>query len=317
MRFFRVVYREKGNKRMNRSSVRTRGASFRLHARLIASLWHVHLRRTRSLILTSLAVIFSLLPSHTAWGLKLSDTPNEKTWITDGPVYAITRLLDTIYIGGSFNYVGPYTGHGVPLDTLTGKPSGAFPFVDGPSYYNSVYASTPDENGGWFIGGEFSRVGGIERNGLAHILANGTLDPAWNPGANGPVYALAFSNSTLYVGGSFNNVGGQNRIAIAALEAATGKVTDWNPGMEGCINAMAIRRYSSSTLYVGGWFLRIGGYPCNRIAALDTRSNYASRLGEGADGEVFALALSDSAERSLSAAFSRASAAPSATILPP
>jgi hypothetical protein len=43
-----------------------------------------------------------------------SATPNPDAWVTDGTVYAIAQVGDTTYIGGSFDYVGPQTGRGVP-----------------------------------------------------------------------------------------------------------------------------------------------------------------------------------------------------------
>ena len=65
-------------------------------------------------------------------------------------------------------------------------------------------------------------VGGLERNRLAHVLADGTVDPDWNPSADGFVASLAVSGSSVYVGGAFNSVGGLARIKIAELDATTG-----------------------------------------------------------------------------------------------
>ena len=46
-----------------------------------------------------------------------SSTPREETWVTNGTVNAIVQTSDTLYIGGSFTYVGPVTGNGVPRST--------------------------------------------------------------------------------------------------------------------------------------------------------------------------------------------------------
>ncbi len=61
----------------------------------------------------------------------------------------------------------------------------------------------------WYIGGWFSTVGDAERNNLAYIRANGTLDPAWDPSANAAVHALAVSGNVVYAGGEFTIIGGQ------------------------------------------------------------------------------------------------------------
>jgi ubiquitin-protein ligase len=67
------------------------------------------------------------------------------TWGTNDDVNAMTTGDDgTIYIGGSFSYVGPNTGQGVPLNKTTGVPTPNFPQI----YNGTVYASVPDGSGG-------------------------------------------------------------------------------------------------------------------------------------------------------------------------
>ena len=46
---------------------------------------------------------------------------------------------------------------------------------------------------------------------LAHIQADGTLDPTWNPSANRDVLELAVSGSTVYAGGQFTKIGRTSR----------------------------------------------------------------------------------------------------------
>jgi len=214
-----------------------------------------------------------------------SSTPREETWVTDGTVRAVVRTTDTVYIGGDFTYVGPATGGGVPLDVSTGAPVATFPKVNG-----TVSSCVPDGSGGWFIGGGFDRVAGIVRNNIAHILANGSVDPGWNPNASGTVYALTVSGSTIYAGGGFWSIGGQVRNYIAALDAATGTVTDWNPNASDEVHAIAV---SGSTVYAGGLFTSIGGQTRNYIAAIDaTTTGAATAWNPNASGRVSAIAVS-------------------------
>lgn len=118
-------------------------------------------------------------------------------YVTDGPVTAIAVGSDgTTYIGGSFTSVGPVTGSGVPVDTVSGRPVASFPVVN-----DEVAAVAADGAGGWYIGGWFDRVGEVARAHLAHILANGTVDPAWAPEPDSAVNALAVANGVVYAGG--------------------------------------------------------------------------------------------------------------------
>src|SRR6266508_2077415 len=101
-----------------------------------------------------------------------------RTWVTDGTVYAIADAGDTIYIGGHFTQVGPRTGPGVGIDASTGKSIG-LPEVSGGKAEGAAVAD--DGAGGWYIGGDFTWVGGLERHNVAHIRGDGRVDPGWNP----------------------------------------------------------------------------------------------------------------------------------------
>ena len=81
-------------------------------------------------------------------------------------------------------------------------------------------SSTPTPNT-WVTdgeGGDFTRVGGVARNRLAHIRSNGTLDTSWNPDVGGTVSALALSGGTIYAGGGFTTVGGNAQSNLARFD---------------------------------------------------------------------------------------------------
>jgi hypothetical protein len=90
-----------------------------------------------------------------------------KTWVTNGPVYEIVDTGDTIYIGGKFTQVGPRTGPGVGIDVTSGK-STHLPEVSGG--FAHVWAVVADGGGGWYLGGSFTRVGGVARLNIAQIV---------------------------------------------------------------------------------------------------------------------------------------------------
>jgi hypothetical protein len=145
----------------------------------------------------------------------------EEGWITNGRVYAAVKSGQTAYIGGDFDFVGPNTCHGVPLDLATGRIDNMFPRLD-----NNVNVATPDGKGGWFVGGRFETCGMVNQPHLAHITPGGWIDWSWHPVFDGEVRALAYSAGILYVGGNFSNVNGQPRGYLAAVNASTGELTD-------------------------------------------------------------------------------------------
>jgi len=207
----------------------------------------------------------------------------ENLWETNAPVCATAVSGNTLYIGGFFNYVGPHTGSGVLLDATSGAPTTAFPRVEG----GAVDVAVPDGLGGWYIGGAFTRVGGVPHNHLAHVSPGGGVDP-WDPNADGEVFAMVIAGSTIYLGGSFASVGGAARSRIAELEIGTGLATPWDPGADGPVLALAV---SGGTVFAGGAFRNAGGQPRNRIAALDAATGLATVWDASADSTVRALAV--------------------------
>jgi FlgD Ig-like domain len=86
--------------------------------------------------------------------------------------------------------------------------------------------------------------------------------------------ALVVSGSILYVGGNFTSIGGHARNNIAALDVATGDVTTWHPNLQLGSTAQlgpyaaATLAVSGSTVYVGGFFTAVDGFPQSYFAAL-------------------------------------------------
>ena len=207
------------------------------------------LRKKISSLKISIALLISFF--STLHATTLSDTCRQATWVTNGEVRAIYPAGDKVYIGGNFTQVGPYTGGAAPINTLTGLVSAVFPKVNG-----TLSTVVADGNGGWYIGGRFSKVDGVSRNNIAHVLSNGKVDPTWNPNASDEVNSIAVNGATVYAGGFFTSIGGQSRNKIAALDAATGLATSWNPNSSGPLLSLAV---NGATVYAGGYFGNIGG----------------------------------------------------------
>ena len=220
-----------------------------------------------------------------------SALPDSTAWATDGTAYATSVAPDgTVYVGGGFTYVGPQTGGCAPVSetgVLVGPPLG----VNG-----SVSAQVSDGHGGCYIGGDFTRVADQPRHGVAHILADGSLDPAFIVDAVGGggagLLALSPDGSTLYMGCGFSSVGGAARAGLAAVRTSDGSVTAWNPpATNNGFSTIAVSP-DGSIVYIGGGFTSIGGVGRNGLAATDAATGAVTSWDASAAGNPDALVSS-------------------------
>lgn len=201
-------------------------------------------------------------------------------------------LGDNTYSGSAVYSPTKDTRYGFVAD-LTAP---GWPQLEHDSPNNAVYAVISDGSGGWFIGGAFSTVGGVSRQRLAHLNANGTLDQSWgaNAGVQGLVNVLAIHNDTLYVGGSFTSAGGAPEANnLAAFDVNTGMVLQWSLGPDlgtnGPVSAIAI---GDGVVYIGGDFTTAGGVAHQHLAALDPVTGTALPWAPATAGTINTLAYS-------------------------
>jgi len=197
---------------------------------------------------------------------------DQRLWGTSGNVSAVVRSGSTLYVAGALGEVGPSTGGGVPLSRASGLPVSGFPRVTG-----YVSAVVPDGTGGWFVGGDFTAVGGIPRASLAHILADGSLAP-WAPAQDAhSINRMVLSGGTLYVAGDFSVIDGEPRTRLAAFDATTGDLLAWAPVPSGTVgpysgpNVIGLAAVGD-TVFVGGNFAQINGVARAGLAAVDGRT---------------------------------------------
>jgi len=154
----------------------------------------------------------------------------------------------------------------------------------------SVVVVQPD--GKILLGGNFTTLapnGGaaVTRNRIARLNPDGTLDTAFNPNANGSVFAIAVqADGKILVGGVFsgaNSIGGQTRNRIARLDATNGLADSFNPNAGAQVNVIAVQ--ADGRILVGGNFSganSIGGQTRNYIARLDTTNGLADSFNPNA-----------------------------------
>ena len=127
------------------------------------------------------------------------------------------------------------------------------------------------------LGGDFTALapnGGasVTCNHIARLNADGTLDTAFNPNANGSVSAIAVqADGKILAGGAFNganSIGGQTRNYIARLDASTGLADSFDPNTNS--NVLSIAVQADGKILVGGLFSgtnSIGGQMRNYMMA--------------------------------------------------
>ncbi|WP_425268690.1 hypothetical protein [Leptospira brenneri] len=208
----------------------------------------------------------SCLPSfdfQDLWGVYMPTPPSVATTVN-----AITSYNDQIIIGGSFQFVGPSTGNVVYLETKNGKvvPNRYCPYL---KVVGTTGIAISDGSGGFYIGGEFYAVQGVERFSVAHILPGCQLDRNFNVLKDNTrnIYTLLLMGDSLYVGGIFSDWGGDtSQKFLVRLNRYTGALdTSFTSGADNLVSDLET---DGDSLYVCGEFANIGGVTKRALAKI-------------------------------------------------
>jgi len=210
-----------------------------------------------------------------------------------------------VYVGGAFRAVGGISTvvnnivqYNVQTNSWSALGTGANNGVSFAGLIGGVRALAVDGQGRVYVGGFFTRAGGVSANSVARF------DPAtnsWsalgtgaNNGVSGEVFALVVDGQgRIYVGGDFTRAGGVSANNVARFDPATNSWsalgTGANNGVSDTsfserVNALAIDR--QGRVYVGGRFTRAGEVSANRVARFDPQANSWSALGTGANNGI-------------------------------
>ena len=173
-------------------------------------------------------------------------------------VNALAASGTALFVGGAFDQMGADQRAGIAKVDTTGNG------VSDPTWQPGSGATTVNalvvSNGGLYVGGDFTTIGGQNRHELALLSTSGSgaADAGWDPEADGPVDALALAGSDLVVGGSFAMLGGKalNGLGeVSATGAVTTAVDGWNPNPDGSVAALAA---SGTNVLAGGSFNSAG-----------------------------------------------------------
>jgi uncharacterized delta-60 repeat protein len=179
-----------------------------------------------------------------------------------------------------------------------------------------VYALTVQPDGAVLVGGAFTSVTGIRRNGIARVNTSGSLDATFNPGigvegSGAGVYALAFYNNGTNLGkvmlaGSFTHFNRVARSSIARLNPDGTLDASFDPGTgieDGEVYSIVLQ--ADGRILAGGSFTTVQGVVRNGIARFNSNGTLDTTFdpGTGADGVVYGVAIQPDGKIMIAGAF--------------
>ncbi|MEZ5979303.1 MAG: delta-60 repeat domain-containing protein [Planctomycetota bacterium] len=170
-----------------------------------------------------------------------------------------------------------------------------FNHADG--FSGRVDALATDPSGRLWIGGSFSSVGAVAAPNITRFLANGGIDPSFDPGlgANQAVWAIApFADATgrAFVGGNFTTFGGANDryLTLVDEDGALDPSFDPGAGPDGPVLAIELADDGSGDAWICGSFSHYDG--ANSVGLARIAQDGALVLavpGSGIDGVPLVL----------------------------
>ena len=145
-------------------------------------------------------------------------------------------------------------------------------FNTGSGADGSVFAVTLQADGKIVIGGDFNRINQVERNRIARLNPDGSVDTTFDPGSgpNTGIRSLALQrDGKLLIGGVFTSVNGVARNRIARLNKDGSLDAGFDPG-EGASEVVRwVAPQADGKVVIVGGFSRFDGSQCVRLARLN------------------------------------------------
>jgi trimeric autotransporter adhesin len=151
------------------------------------------------------------------------------SWNPDasGAVYAISQADRTTYVGGDFYTIGDARRFGI---AALGSMGFATPWdpnaAGGPwesDYGDPGVRCLTLDGGTVYMGGNFKKLGGLTRRGIAAVDIAGGVVEDWDPGLGGlgsTVTAIVVHDGKVCIGGHFESVGSASVCGLAVVSAA-------------------------------------------------------------------------------------------------
>jgi hypothetical protein len=217
--------------------------------------------------------------------------------IPDVPATALAASPDedAMLVGGDFSRTDRAVGSAVVVDRAEANEvthQVGWPYVEG-----EVEAAVPDGQGGWYVGGDLTRVGGEARGRLAHLRGDRSLDPDWFAGRHVDfVHSLLLdaARRRLIVAGTFSSIGGHRTGSAARLGRVDGAPVWREP--RGRVAGGTVEAIASDGLgghFIGGGFTTVDGVRCGGFARLRADGTLDRRWCRVSDFSVKAIAIAE------------------------
>ncbi|MBI2448145.1 hypothetical protein HYV44_01095, partial [Candidatus Microgenomates bacterium] len=217
----------------------------------------------------------------------------------------VNTYIDQFYLGlgvGNFAFKAFFISNGLQQVTLDNIvitysagtyttpqqiPESSMPVTNGPVYAIAV------SGGITYVGGQFSTIDGIARNGLAAIDANGDVT-SFNPDVRytlgnedaGIIRDIVVSGSNIYFTGDFGEVGGVARNYAGAVNTS-GVLQAWNPNLDNI--GFALDKDTDGNILIGGSFISACGDPVDFFASLTPAATCAMNWAPSIDSYVYEI----------------------------
>jgi uncharacterized delta-60 repeat protein len=162
---------------------------------------------------------------------------------------------------------------------------------------SNINTTSIQSDGKVIIGGDFTSYNGTNRNRIARLNTDGSLDTTFNvgTGVNDSVYTTTIqSDGKVIIGGQFTTYNGTNINRIARLNTDGSLDTSFNVGTgfdNNWVNVVLIQ--SDGKVVVGGAFTSYNGVNRNRIVRLNADGTFDNtfNIGNGPSSSVRTIAF--------------------------
>ncbi len=165
-----------------------------------------------------------------------------------------------------------------------------------------VNAVTPSADGGILLGGNFSSINGTPRNRLGKVLADGSVDPGFDPGtgADNAVSAVVVqADGKIVCGGNFTTYDGVSRVRAMRLKGDGTVDADFNPGAGAGGIVRALVPGPEGGYFAGGSFTSYGGAARQGVVRINSDGSVNTNFVPQIPSSFYAICLAAQAGGSL------------------